>query len=81
MRYPEMVKPNHRHRGPMETRKNNNSVRDISISIARLKEQFGKIESRTATIQSNVYTRYNEDMTNERQLLIHDILTVRGGEL
>lgn len=81
MQYPEVVKQNHRYRGPMETRKHNNIVRDISISIAKLKNQFSAIEKKTNSIQQKLYTYHFETLPETRQYFIDDILTVRGGEL
>lgn len=81
MKYPEVVRPNHRYRGPMESRKDNDAVRDIAHSIDILKKQFEQNKAKSIGIKETMYEVYNEDIPNKRKALVHKVKTVRGGEL
>jgi hypothetical protein len=81
MKFPEMVKTNARHRGPMEGRKQNNSMRDIRRSIDLAREQFTKRASESKQLMSDVSTEYNETIPNGRKDVVNGVFAVKGGEL
>lgn len=81
MRYPEMVKTNARHRGPMESVKQSSQIRDAGRSVALLQELFTKLESKQKTLTGDIFTFYNATIPDAVQEAIHDVNTVKGGEL
>lgn len=81
MNYPEMVRPNYRNRGPMESKKDSNAVRDIANSIELLNKMFKNNEAKTSTLKSSIYSFYNEQVPNDRKGLTTSVAAVRGGEL
>lgn len=81
MKYPEVVRPNHRYRGPMESRKDNNAVRDIAHSIDILKKQFAASRLKNTKIKTDMFSVYNTDIPEKREAFVNNVKTVRGGEL
>lgn len=81
MKYPEMVKTNARYRGPMESRKFNNSVLDIIGSIEVLKQHMIKNEDRGRSIQNKLFDYHTKTLPMERKTVVTQILSVKGGEL
>jgi hypothetical protein len=81
MRYPEMVKTNARYRGPMESRKKTNGMKDVRRSIELLKEQMEERRKESRTLGQQLQTEYNTTRPNDRKEVINGVQSVRGGEL
>lgn len=81
MRYPEMVKPNHRHRGPMESRKQTNSMKDIRRSIELVREQLLKRKADSRDLMADLVLEFNHTVRVDRTHVINGVNSVRGGEL
>jgi hypothetical protein len=81
MKFPEMVKTNARYRGPMESRKQNNSMRDIWRTIDLAKEEFARINGISKQLMSDVMTHYNDSIPADRKEVINGVASVKGGEL
>lgn len=81
MNYPEMVKPNHRYRGPMESSKDNNAVRDIQKSLEIVIRAFDNNSANRKKIEGNMFSFYNEEIPNIRKEVVTGVTSVRGGEL
>lgn len=81
MMYPEMVKTNHRHRGPMESRKQTNSMKDIRRSIEIVREELLKRRESSRALMGDLLVEYNHNVRTNRSQVVNGVNAVRGGEL
>lgn len=81
MNYPEMVKTNARYRGPMESRKLSNSVRDIQKSISLLRQKFNKQNDDGGSVRTGIFRHYTNQLPEDHQEITQRVRTVKGGEL
>ena len=81
--YPSIVVQNHRHRGPMESRKDSAFIEDALSSLVMVKEMFKDIHKGVSSLQQDI------DMLNNEKSPFHQELNgcnqrlsaLKGGEL
>lgn len=78
MHYPEMVKKNHRYRGPIESTKQNDRVRDVYASITILQNKFKKLLLSSEKMQESVYNKHNDDTLG---MVILKTKSIKGGDI
>lgn len=80
MNYPEMVKVNHRHRGPIESQKDNTTIEDVEASIKILQAQFEKTSGSIRGARGKIIYWFDE-VHGFRKEIIENVTSVRGGEI
>ena len=81
MRYPEMVKTNSRYRGPMESRKQTNSMKDIQRSLALAREELEKRRQESKKLMGELLLQNNYTVLEQHRYITNGVKAVRGGEL
>lgn len=81
--YPAMVVQNHRHRGPMESKKDNEFIEDAFGAITHLRELFSNNQKNINGIAADINKLNNEDGDVHKSLhrMEERLLALKGGEL
>ena len=81
--YPSVVVQNHRYRGPQESRKTNDFMRDIVQSTQRLRKMFASNEEQLSVVRNDINMMDNEDGNLYKQFRIMEVKleSMKGGEL
>ena len=83
IQYPSIVVQNHRYRGPMESKKDNDFMLGVTQSIERLKRMIQVNEENLSTVSHRINLKDNEDSeAYQRRHNLHiRIRALEGGEL
>lgn len=81
--YPAIVIQNHRYRGPMESKKDNDFIEDVYSSITHLRSLFATNAERVGELMTDVNKLNNEKGNIHIQLhrFEEQLLILEGGEL
>ena len=81
--YPSIVVQNHRYRGPHESRKTNDFMRDVTQSIERLKRAFNGNEEHLSVVRNDINMMDNEEgnLYKQRRVLEVKLESMKGGEM
>ncbi len=83
IQYPSIVVQNHRYRGPQESRKTNDFMRDMVQSIQRLKRVFAENDKQLSVVRNDINMIDNEDgsLYKQKRILEVKLESMKGGEL
>lgn len=83
IQYPSIVVQNHRYRGPQESRKTNDFMRDLAQSTQRLKKMFASNEEHLSVVRNDINMMNNEDGNLYKQMRVLEVKldSMKGGEM
>ncbi len=81
MKYPTMIKTNARYRGPMESRKLSNAIRDIYESMNTVRQMFIEQNKDGGALRQEVFKRFNHDLAEQYKTMIQNVSSMKGGDL
>lgn len=81
--YPAMVVQNHRHRGPMESKKDNEFIEDVFGAITHLRVLFDNNAKMIKSVAVDINKMNNEKGSTHMTLhrMEERLLVLKGGEL